>query len=93
MIRGSHSLRSKEIVTELVTNKAWTEKTRKAMPNVSKTQLQHTTKSLIPGLKLGSYNSLAIVYAALLGRKTANEFGVLRVGLAAEVYFTGCLTK
>ena len=29
----------------------------------------------------------------LLGRKTAKELGVLRVGLAADVYFTGGLTK
>ena len=32
-------------------------------------------------------------HAALLGRKTADELGVLRVGLAADVYFTGGLTK
>ena len=32
-------------------------------------------------------------HAALLGRKTAEELGVLRVGLAADVYFTGGLTK
>ena len=32
-------------------------------------------------------------HAALLGRKTAEELGVLRVGLAADMYFTGGLTK
>ena len=32
-------------------------------------------------------------HAALLGRKTAEELGVLRVGLATDVYFTGGLTK
>ena len=32
-------------------------------------------------------------HAVLLGRKTAEELGVLRVGLAADVYFTGGLTK
>ena len=32
-------------------------------------------------------------HAALLGRQTAKELGVLRVGLAADVYFTGGLTK
>ena len=31
--------------------------------------------------------------AALLGRKTDDELGVLRVGLAADMYFTGGLTK
>ena len=32
-------------------------------------------------------------HAALLGRKTAEELGVLRVGLVAAVHFTGGLTK
>ena len=32
-------------------------------------------------------------HAVLLGRKTAEELGMLRVGLAVDVYFTGGLTK
>ena len=32
-------------------------------------------------------------HVGLLGRKTAEEFGLFGVGLAADVYFTGGLTK
>ena len=32
-------------------------------------------------------------HAALVGRKTAEKLGMLRVGLAADVYFTGGYAK